>query len=105
MTKNPLQDSALLAAALEGLELQKTRIEEQILSVRSLLGKPRRGRPRKQQDTVTPLATARTSASKVSPLRASKLSDEAKQRISEAQKKRWAKFRKQRKTAAKSQAS
>src|SRR5216684_2610205 len=37
----------LLTAALEGLELQKTRIEEQIANVRSMLGIRKRGRPPK----------------------------------------------------------
>ena len=36
-------DDTLLSAALEGLELQKQRIEEQIREVRSRLNKGRRG--------------------------------------------------------------
>jgi hypothetical protein len=106
MNKNPLQDPVLLTAALEGLELQKARIEEQILAVRSLLGKPRRGRPRKEQGVAAsaPAPSARVTAPRASR-RANALSDEAKQRISLAQKKRWAKFRKEQRKAAKTPAS
>jgi hypothetical protein len=46
-TAKAIRDSSLLAAALEGLELQKRRIDDQIQEVRLLLGKGtgRRGRP------------------------------------------------------------
>jgi hypothetical protein len=75
-------DESLLTAALEGLELQKRRIEEQIQEVRSLLGKGsgRRGRPP-------------TPHSNGGPGRR-QLSEAARKRIGAAQKRRWAEYRK-----------
>jgi hypothetical protein len=75
-----IRNHSLLTAALEGLELQKQRIDEQIQEVRTLLGKPsaRRGRPR---------GTA------VKPA-AGRLSSAARKRIAAAQKRRWAEYRK-----------
>lgn len=75
---NSIKNPALLTAALEGLELQKKRIDEQIQEVRSLLGKGKRGRP----------------PSSDSPRRAGRLSTAARRRIAAAQKRRWAEYRK-----------
>ena len=75
---NSIRNQALLAAALEGLELQKKRIDEQIQEVRSLLGKGRRGRP--------PGSNHQRSGSR--------LSAAARRRIAAAQKRRWAEYRK-----------
>jgi hypothetical protein len=77
-----VQDPALLEAALEGLELQKQRIDEQIEYVRTKLGHGigRRGRPPGK------------AASKQPQKR--ELSPAARKRIATAQKKRWAQFRK-----------
>ena len=75
---NSIRNQALLTAALEGLELQKKRIDEQIQEVRSLLGKGRRGRP--------PGANNQR--------RAGRLSTAARRRIAAAQKRRWAEYRK-----------
>ncbi len=74
------KDHSLLAAALEGLELQKRRIEDQIQEVRLLLGKGtgRRGRPP-------------GSGHKRGPGR---MSIAARRRIAAAQKRRWAEYRK-----------
>ena len=71
----------LLAAALEGLQLQKQRIEDQIKQVRLLLGKSnaKRGRP---SHTVN----KKTGAGRLSPA--------ARKRIAAAQKRRWAEYRK-----------
>ena len=79
-TARTVRNSSLLTAALEGLELQRQRIDEQIQEVRSLLGKGpgRRGRPP---------ATAKKRA----PTR---LSASARKRIAAAQKRRWAEYRK-----------
>jgi len=77
-------DPALLAAALEGLELQKARLEGQISAVRAALG-IRRGRP-----AAAPPAEAAEAAK---PQRR-KLSAAARKRIAAAQKKRWADYRK-----------
>ena len=78
-----LQDHALLEAALEGLESQKERLQEQIDQVRSLLGRGtgRRGRP-----PANGTAPAVTKTRHLSPA--------ARKRIAAAQKKRWAEYRK-----------
>jgi hypothetical protein len=74
------QNSELLEAALEGLELQKQRIDQQIQEVRSLLGKGtrRRGRPPGVKKKSGP----------------GRLSVAARGRIAAAQKRRWAEYRK-----------
>jgi hypothetical protein len=81
-------DNSIYQAALEGLELQKQRIEDQIIQVRGLLaGKTK------------PVVAAAANAPKPAVAKAAKkqkkrkLSDEARERIAEAQKKRWAAFR------------
>jgi hypothetical protein len=76
---NSIGNNALLTAALEGLELQKKRIDEQIQEVRSLLGKGRRGRP--------PSSNGERRGS-------GRLSAAARRRIAAAQKRRWAEYRK-----------
>lgn len=78
-----VQNSELLKAALEGLEAQKKRIEEQIGQVQAMLGR-RRGRP--------PAVAAAPAAEK--PSRKRKLSVAARKRIAAAQKRRWAEYRK-----------
>lgn len=75
-----VQDPSLLEAALDGLELQRQRLDEQIAQVRSLLGRSGRGRPAAK-------ATGNHSAKRV-------LSPAARKRIAAAQKRRWAEFRK-----------
>jgi hypothetical protein len=79
-TRKSIGNHSLWTAALEGLELQKQRIEEQIQEVRLLLGQGsgRRGRPAGSGGTRS----------------YSRLSPEARQRIAAAQKRRWAKYRK-----------
>jgi hypothetical protein len=76
-----IQDTTFLTAALEGLELQKKRIDEQIRRVKALLGKR----------TARPVAAVAPSTEK--PGRR-KLSSAARKRIAEAQKRRWAEYRK-----------
>jgi hypothetical protein len=78
-------DRELLAAALEGLQLQRQRIDEQIRQVRELLG-VRRGRP--------PAVKAVAKAPAAAPAKRRTLSAEARKRISLAQKRRWAEYRK-----------
>ncbi len=81
-------DPSLLSAALEGLELQKKRLEEQIAKVRQLMS----GR-----------ATASVATDDAAPARRGRkpgrrkriLSPEARERIAAAQRKRWAAFRKE----------
>ncbi len=75
-----VEDTSLLSAALEGLEAQKRRIEEQIDKVQAMLGR-RRGRP----------------AANNQPVREGgkrQLSPAARKRIAAAQKRRWAEYRK-----------
>ena len=78
-----VSDPTFLAAALEGLLLQKQRIEDQISTVRSLLGRSGGGRA----------ASTSTVAAAV-PKAKRTLSAAARKRIAEAQKKRWAEYRK-----------
>ncbi|MCS6953831.1 MAG: hypothetical protein RMK57_13220 [Bryobacterales bacterium] len=86
---NTLQDRSFLAAALEGLELQRSRIEEQIRQIRALLG-ARRGR-----------VAAPFVAAVGKPVKRRQLSAAARRRIALAQKRRWAEYRKQRAAMAK----
>jgi hypothetical protein len=86
-----MQDYSLLTAALEGLELQKQRIDEQIQEVRSLLGKTpgRRGRPPGSKNGASTRAAAGSAGTK-----RPRLSAAARKRIAAAQKRRWAEYRK-----------
>jgi len=88
-TVNSMQNYSLLTAALEGLELQKQRIDEQIREVRTLLGKNpgRRGRPPGSKNGG---ATTRTAGA----TKRARLSPAARKRIAAAQKRRWAEYRK-----------
>ena len=80
--RSPMDEQSLLNAALEGLQLQRQRIDEQIREVRARLGKGagRRGRPAAAPGA--PKARKRT------------LSEAARKRIAAAQKRRWAEYRK-----------
>jgi hypothetical protein len=84
-------DPLLLTAALEGLELQKARIDAQIRQVRAMLGKGG-GSAAAVTAPSAPAAPAKTKAKKATGKR--ELSPEARNRIAAAQKKRWAEFRK-----------
>ena len=84
-------DDNLLSAALEGLEAQKARIEEQIKQVRSMLGQRGPGR--------RPAAPAAAAPAEERPAAAAgggrrQLSPAARKRIAAAQKRRWAEYRK-----------
>jgi hypothetical protein len=78
-----VEDPILLSAALEGLEAQKRRIEEQISQVQAMLGVRRRGRPAGE----TQQAARETGGRR-------QLSPAARKRIAAAQKRRWAEYRK-----------
>lgn len=80
-TGSPVNSESFLQAALEGLQLQKQRIDEQIAQVRGLLG--RRGSAK---------ASAVPAVVGDKPKR--QLSEAARKRIAAAQKKRWAAYRK-----------
>ena len=84
MATAKLANQSLLNAALEGLELQKARIDEQIREVRAMLGQGvvRRGRRPASSTAEKPARKKRV------------LSSAARKRIAAAQKARWAKFRK-----------
>ena len=94
-TPSQVDQAALYEAALEGLELQKQRLEEQIRLVRSLIGgkKPRAAAPAAAV-VEAPAAPAAKKAGR-KPRRKRNLSPEARTRIAEAQRKRWAEFRKE----------
>jgi len=83
-----LQDPSLLAAALEGLEAQRKRLDDQIAMVRGMLS----GRKSASSASSTQSTTATPSRRK------RVLSEDARLRIAAAQKKRWAAFRKVKKS-------
>lgn len=90
---NSIRNQSLLTAALEGLELQKQRIDEQIQQVRALLGKApgRRGRP----PAVSKLGSTNNGGAGSAAKRSrTRLSAAARKRIAAAQKRRWAEYRK-----------
>ena len=82
-----LQNASFLAAALEGLDLQRKRIEEQIAQVRAMLGGKK--------------ASTGASAAPAKPARKRVLSSAARRRIAAAQKKRWAEYRRKQAAQAK----
>jgi hypothetical protein len=78
----------ILAAALQGLEAQRERIESQLAAVRRLM---RDG----SKAMVAPPVSAASTPTDGDPRPRRKLSARARKRIGEAQKKRWAAFHKQ----------
>ena len=80
----------ILEAALQGLEAQRAKLDEQIANVRSMIGR-RVGRPARKEAAVSESANH---ASAPSSRKKRVLSAEARKRIAAAQKKRWAAFRK-----------
>ena len=91
---NQMQDPALLAAALEGLELQRQRLEAQIATVRSMMaGRKAPAVAATVSATKAPKAPKAPKAAKTNRKKRV-LSEEARNRIAAAQKKRWAAFRK-----------
>jgi peptidoglycan hydrolase CwlO-like protein len=80
----------ILEAALQGLESQRQKLEEQISEVRRLLS----GSGAASKSTKTAGKTVASSNSGRSPRKKRALSAEARARIAAAQKKRWAAFRK-----------
>lgn len=86
-TSNSGADPALLTAALEGLELQRRRIEQQIEQVKSLLG--RRRAPAAAGMEERPASSGKRD-----------LSPAARKRIALAQKRRWAEYRKNKAAAS-----
>lgn len=78
----------ILSAALQGLEAQRQKLDEQIAEVRSLMG-GRGGRSSRNSGEATGGSQGNTATRKKRVLSA-----EARKRIAAAQKKRWAAFRK-----------
>jgi hypothetical protein len=85
--------SEILEAALQGLETQKQKIDEQISQVRSMMGR-RVGRPPKTAGGSTGGGATKAASSTGGRRKKRVLSPEARKRIAAAQKKRWAAFRK-----------
>ena len=78
-----------LQAALDSLERERGKIDDQIRAIRSVLGQPA-ATTTKSSDAVASPAAGRV----VRRRRRRKLSAEARSRIAAAQKKRWTEFRK-----------
>ena len=96
--KAPVLDNSVWAAALEGLEMQKHRLEEQIRQVRAMMGAPRRGRPPAVSGAVSP-PVGEVAAPAAKPAAKRTLSPAARKRIAAAQKKRWEAFRKKKESS------
>jgi hypothetical protein len=86
-------DRELLQAALEGLTLQRERLDEQIAQVRSRLGGASGRGPGRPPAAAKNAGSAQEGGGQ---RRRRNLSAAARKRIAAAQKKRWAEFRKQR---------
>lgn len=82
-----VDNHALYEAALEGLELQRQRLEEQIRQVRAVLGN------RRMSKVETTGSSVESAAAAPRKRRKRNLSPEARERIALAQKKRWEAFR------------
>jgi peptidoglycan hydrolase CwlO-like protein len=88
MAKTSTPSKEILEAAVQGLEAQRQKLDEQIAEVRGLMGQ-RSGRAPKAH------ASERGNNSAEGGRRKKRvLSAEARKRIAAAQKKRWAAFRK-----------
>ncbi len=79
----------ILEAALQGLEAQRAKLDEQIANVRSMMGQ-RSGRASRAESAASETPKASGGATRKKRV----LSPEARKRIAAAQKKRWAAFRK-----------
>ena len=83
----------ILEAALQGLESQREKLDEQIAEVRKLLsGSGGRAATKSHRAAAAPQSAPASSGRSARKKRA--LSQEARARIAAAQKKRWAAFRK-----------
>jgi hypothetical protein len=79
----------ILEAALQGLEAQRQKLDEQISQVRSMMGQSAPRSPKRAG-----AEGGQSTAPSQSGRRKRVLSPEARKRIAAAQKKRWASFRK-----------
>jgi hypothetical protein len=88
MAKTSAPSKEILEAALQGLEAQRQKLDEQIAQVRGMMGHRSGRAPRAH-------TAERSNNSAASGHRKKRvLSAEARKRIAAAQKKRWAAFRK-----------
>lgn len=96
--RTAVEDAMLLNAALEGLEIRKQQIEEQIRQVRSMMGSAPPSAPAERAAAVAVSTEEAPALPMGSPSpktgRKRLLSAAARKRIAAAQKKRWAEFRK-----------
>jgi hypothetical protein len=95
MTKLNLEDASLLKAALEGLELQRARLEEQIQKVRAMLSGAAPNLAAPEPATVAVAESDAGAAKRAGKKKKRRLSPEGRARIAEAQRKRWAAARKE----------
>ncbi len=79
----------ILEAALQGLEAQRERLDEQISQVRAMIG----GRTGRKPGRPANTGSVREAANHT-PRKKRVLTPEARKRIAAAQKRRWAAFRK-----------
>jgi peptidoglycan hydrolase CwlO-like protein len=92
-SKTQSLNPTILQAALQGLEIQRNTLDEQIEEVRALLGHRAPGRSARANES--------DSEQQAQPHR-SRLSAAARKRISAAQRKRWAKVRSDQRSKEKS---
>ncbi len=84
--------SDILTAALEGLQLQRRRVDDQIAQVRTALGSSSQRGPATSASGTASKPTAKKTGRR-------ELSAAARERIAEAQRKRWAAYRKEKQKA------
>ena len=87
MPRQPALSPEILQAALEGLELRRSRVDEQIAQLRARLGKRGPGRPPKAEQAVA--KQPRKPAKKKRTISAA-----ARKKMAAAAKKRWADHKK-----------
>jgi peptidoglycan hydrolase CwlO-like protein len=83
-SRNQSLNPVILESALQGLEIQRNKLDEQIANLRALLGRRTSGRRTRSSES--------GSEEKPQPRRR-KMSNAARKRIAAAQKKRWAAVR------------
>ena len=81
---------AILEAALQGLEAQRDRLEEQIAQVRAMMG----GKSGRASSATASASTGEGADGAKTGRKKRTLTPEARKRIAAAQKRRWAAFRK-----------
>ena len=90
MARTSAPSREILEAALQGLEAQRQKLEEQLSQVRAMMG----GRVAKPAKSSSGQTSSPAPKSGAQGRKRRTLSAEARKRIAAAQKKRWAAFRK-----------